>query len=509
MTLAGILPVSQQHLLNPTGQHRSHAGQKLQHAGRSQGVARIFGPAQTGQRVLHMRRLEESQAAKLHEGNVAAAQLDLQGVAVMGCAEEHRLLFQQDASLALFQNAIRDKAGLGILVVHGDQTRPRSPFARAEEILGESLGRQTDDRIGRGQNRPGRAVVLRQGEHGGGRRELLGKIQDVAYRGCAKGVDRLGIVAHHAHAPSVGPQAAQDLGLQHIGVLVLVDQDVIVEIRDGLGHARIAEQVIPVEQEIVVVQNLPAELGLNITGKKSAQGVLPFETPGKGPLQAGAQRRLGVHHARIDGQGRAFAREASLLLAQTGLGAHGIDQVGRVLTVEQGETRIQSHHLGVLAQQAVGHGVEGSGPGQGSFKIALPRGQPRRPSGHLECSSAGEGEQEDAPRIYPTFQKRRYPMRQGLGLARPCACDDQQRPIAMRTGRSLRFVEGSFPACEGHSPHTMQMFRQCKIAIFECHPCEIGKIPMSRIALPGHVDSVLTRRRECLVCARLGRHRPI
>jgi hypothetical protein len=37
-------------------------------------------------------------------------------------------------------------------------------------------------------------------------------------------------------------------------------------------------------------------------------------------------------------------------------------------------------------------------------------------------------------------------MRQGLGLARPCSCNDQQRPLAMRTGRSLRFIEGSLAA---------------------------------------------------------------
>ena len=204
--------------------------------------------------------------------------------------------------------------------------------------------------------------------------------------------------------------------------------------------------MIPVEQEIVVVQNLPAELGLHVAGKESTQSVLPFETPGKGPLQTGAQRRLGVHHARIDGQGGALARKAPLLLAQAGFGAHGIDQVGRVLAVEQGETRIQPHHLGVLAQQAVGHGVEGPGPGQGSFEIALPRRQSRRPTGHLDRSSAGEGEQEDAPRIHPASHERRHPMRQGLGLARPGPSNDQQRPIAMGTGRSLRFIEGSFAA---------------------------------------------------------------
>jgi len=37
-------------------------------------------------------------------------------------------------------------------------------------------------------------------------------------------------------------------------------------------------------------------------------------------------------------------------------------------------------------------------------------------------------------------------MRQGLGLARPGPSNDQQRPIAMGTGRSLRFIEGSFAA---------------------------------------------------------------
>ena len=56
-------------------------------------------------------------------------------------------------------------------------------------------------------------------------------------------------------------------------------------------------------------------------------------------------------------------------------------------------------------------------------------------------------------------------MRQGLGFARPRPGNDQQRPITMRTGRSLRVVEGSFAASGRHSPDTTQMFSRRKIGI--------------------------------------------
>jgi hypothetical protein len=79
---------------------RADARQQLQAAERGDAVARVVGPAQHGQQVLDVRRLEELQPAVLHERDVAPHQLELQPVAVVAGAEQHRLVAQQLAGLA-------------------------------------------------------------------------------------------------------------------------------------------------------------------------------------------------------------------------------------------------------------------------------------------------------------------------------------------------------------------------------------------------------------------------
>src|SRR5690606_39730579 len=61
---------------------RADAGQQLQRAKRGDAVARIVRPAQDGEQVLHVRRLEELETAVLHIGNVPPRELDLEPVAV-------------------------------------------------------------------------------------------------------------------------------------------------------------------------------------------------------------------------------------------------------------------------------------------------------------------------------------------------------------------------------------------------------------------------------------------
>ena len=58
-------------------------------------------------------------------------------------------------------------------------------------------------------------------------RVLIGKAEDVVDRRGPKRIDRLRIVADDGHAVAVLPQTLQDLRLQHVRVLILVDEDVI------------------------------------------------------------------------------------------------------------------------------------------------------------------------------------------------------------------------------------------------------------------------------------------
>ena len=51
-------------------------------------------------------------------------------------------------------------------------------------------------------------------------------------------------------------------------------------------------------------------------------------------------------------------------------------------------------------------------------------------------------------------------MRKRLRLAGVRPCDDEERAIAMRTGRSLRFIQGSLVTPGHHRAYARQVFRQ-------------------------------------------------
>ena len=71
---------------------RPDARHELHQAEAGDAVARVLHEAQQREHVLDVRGVEEFQAAEFHEGDVAAGELDLERPAVMGGAEEHRLL---------------------------------------------------------------------------------------------------------------------------------------------------------------------------------------------------------------------------------------------------------------------------------------------------------------------------------------------------------------------------------------------------------------------------------
>ena len=115
------------------------------------------------------------QAAVLDERNVAPGQLELERVAVLGAAKEHRLALQRQPRLAQRQDALGDPRRLGRLVVDPDQRRPLGRAPIAPELLGMALRGQRDDGVRRRQQRRRRAVVLLEREHRRRRRERAAK----------------------------------------------------------------------------------------------------------------------------------------------------------------------------------------------------------------------------------------------------------------------------------------------------------------------------------------------
>ena len=107
-----------------------------------------------------MRRIEEFQSAELHERDVAARQFDLQRTRMMRSAEEHRLLFQCRAFLALLQHSFANIVGLLHFVAHRHQQRLLRGIALGPEILGEALLGLLDHGVGGSKDCLGGAVVL-------------------------------------------------------------------------------------------------------------------------------------------------------------------------------------------------------------------------------------------------------------------------------------------------------------------------------------------------------------
>ena len=122
-------------------QARAHARQQLRDPERGQAVARVLGPAQASQRVLDVGGLEKAQPAELHERDVAAAELDLQRVAVVAAAKQDRLLAQGHPGLSPFEDALDDVVDLRPLVGDGGQHRLVDPGARRAKLLVEARGR--------------------------------------------------------------------------------------------------------------------------------------------------------------------------------------------------------------------------------------------------------------------------------------------------------------------------------------------------------------------------------
>ena len=210
------------------GQARAHARQQLRDPERGQAVARVLGPAQAGQRVLDVRGLEEAQPAELHERDVAAPELDLQRVAVVAAAKQDRLLAQRHAR----PRAVRGSAGRRSRPAPPRRRPWRAPACRRRRASREAACRSAR-RPARSPRwrRPGSAASsgssARSSTTAAGGVYWAGKARMLSTRRGAEAVDGLRVVADDRHAAAVGAQAAQDLGLQRVRVLVLVDEHVV------------------------------------------------------------------------------------------------------------------------------------------------------------------------------------------------------------------------------------------------------------------------------------------
>ena len=93
-------------------------------------IARVLDEAQQRQHILDVCGIQKFQPAELHERNVATSQLDLQRTAMRRCPEQHRLMLELIAFLAVCQDLLDDVTRLIRFVTNGNELRlvRRDPF---------------------------------------------------------------------------------------------------------------------------------------------------------------------------------------------------------------------------------------------------------------------------------------------------------------------------------------------------------------------------------------------
>ena len=184
--------------------------------------------------------------------------------------KQHRLRLERDAGFALFQDFTRDIAGLIDLVAHAHQSRPLGGDPVRPQAFGETFLCLFNDCIRGGKDRLRRAVVAFECDDLGARREMAGKVEDIAHRCRPERVDGLGIVADDRQPSAIGLQGQKDRRLQPVGVLIFVHQHVIEAIRHIVGDGGHSHHLRPIEQQIVVIEHVLALLGFDIGREQSA-----------------------------------------------------------------------------------------------------------------------------------------------------------------------------------------------------------------------------------------------
>ncbi len=292
-----------------TGVRRAHAREQLRHAEHRERVAWIVRPAQHRHQVLDVRGFEELQSAVLRVRDLAFAQLDFEHVAVARAAEQHGLAPQRHVGFAPAQNLRADILSLRLQIIHRHQLGAYAFATRGQQVLAMLARRIGHQRVGYVEDFLGGTVVLRQDDDFGFRIETIGEAEDVLHGCRAERIDGLGVVADHGEPRSVRPHRVQDLRLQLVGILVFVDQHMIEVRAHVLGQARLRHHDVPVQQQVVVIENRRALLLLDVGPIQARQIRFPLRAPGILLLQRFLQRPLGIDAIGIDLQAGFLARE--------------------------------------------------------------------------------------------------------------------------------------------------------------------------------------------------------
>ena len=178
-------------------------------------------------------------------------------------------------------NFVGDEEGFVLAVGRFVVADERAALALGPELFAFAANVVGDDRAGGFKNDLRGAVVLLEADDAG-----VGKIffelENVANVGAAPGIDALILVADGADVLVLAGQQLHQLVLRTVGVLVLVDQYILIAALVALAHfAGDFEQARGFEQQVVEVHGVVLEqfdlVGLEDVGDALAGGILRAE----------------------------------------------------------------------------------------------------------------------------------------------------------------------------------------------------------------------------------------
>ena len=155
----------------------------------------------------------------------------------------------------MFKNLLYHEVGLILLPLTGDESRLEAIALHRAQFLRMALRGEANDAIGDVEDRLGGTIVGFERDH---RRagKLGGKIENVAYLGGAETVNALRIVTHDGKVAIERAHAMKNRGLQPVGVLLVVHEDVIEPFVQESDERLVAKEMKPIEKEIVVIEHM-------------------------------------------------------------------------------------------------------------------------------------------------------------------------------------------------------------------------------------------------------------
>jgi len=342
--------------------------------------------------------------------------------------ENRHLAIRRALAIQLGQDG-RHFACLQVLVLKADDLDLRAAFPRGLEALVLSLAVVGDQAVGRGQDGGRGAVVgLQPDDQRVGIVRL--ELHDVLYVRSAPGIDALVRVAGGADVLVLQGDAVGNVILGVVGVLVLVDEYVLESLGERLADlGLVAHQQGEPHQQVVEVQGVVGREDSLVDRVDLGDVLGEVVAGGRGDLGRPMQGVLGPGYAAKDGP-RGKVRDVQLELDHRLLDA--AELIGLIVDA------VGAGQAGLVAELPQKPGAQTVERCDGR---AAAHAQGLDALGHLPGRFVGEGDRQDRPGGNALADHVGHAARDDARLAGAGASQHQHRPVHVRNGPALWFVQ--------------------------------------------------------------------